>query len=65
LRAGREGVVVIDTRGAVPPPRLAEILVAESIEHGEKAQCTLKVQPTRISSQTPTYGARHDRAHSS
>jgi hypothetical protein len=31
LRAGREGVVVIDPRGAAPPLRLAEPLVAESI----------------------------------
>ncbi len=48
LRAGREGVVVIEPRGAAPPLRLAEPLVAESIEHGEKLRCMLKVKPPRI-----------------
>ena len=48
LRAGREGVVVIDPRGAAPPLRLEEPLVAELIEHGEKLRYMLKVRAPRI-----------------
>jgi hypothetical protein len=48
LRAGREGVVVIDPRRAAPTLRLAEPLVAESIEHGEKLRRVLKVKPPRV-----------------
>ena len=64
LRAGREGVVVIDRRGAAPPLRLAEPLVAELIEHGEKLRCMLKVQPPRIFVANPDVRSAADRAHS-
>jgi hypothetical protein len=48
LRAGREGVVVIDPRRSAPLLRLAEPLVAESIDHGQRLRRRLTVRPPRV-----------------
>jgi hypothetical protein len=48
LRAGREGVVVIDPRRAAPLLRRAEPLVAESIDHGQRLRRRLTVRPPRV-----------------
>lgn len=48
LRAGREGVVVVDPHGAAPSLCRAAPLVAESIEHGERLRRMLTVRPPRI-----------------
>ena len=48
LRAGREGVVVIDKRRSAPLLRLAEPLIAESIDHGQRLRRRLTLRPPRV-----------------
>lgn len=48
LRAGREGVVVVDPSGSAPLLRRAEPLVTESIDHGQRLRRRLTVKPPRI-----------------
>ncbi len=48
LRAGREGVVVIDPQRAAPLLRHAEPLVAESIDHGQRLRRRLAARPPRV-----------------
>jgi hypothetical protein len=48
LQNGRDGVVVVDPCGAAPLLRLAEPLIAQSVERGQRLRRMLEQRPPRV-----------------
>ncbi len=48
MRAGREGVVVVDSRRAAPLLRDAGVLATASVEHGTRLRKMLAVRPPKV-----------------